>query len=166
MANSDQPFGFRFAKTTHGGPPQLTKYKSTAAAIYPGDYVKKDGSGRILTVTAVSDSGMGVAASYGDATADNEIYVFDDLQNTIFEAQVDDGTLTDDTAIGNFFDIIATTGDTTTLQGKQEVDGDGSAEDTLVLLGLVNRPDNAWGTNCNVYVQFRVDTQTTVILGT
>ncbi len=166
MANADRPFGFRFAYTTHSGPAQLTKYKSTAAAIYPGDYIKKDGSGRILTVTAVSDSGFGVAMSYGDATAGNEIYVYDDLPNTVFIAQVDDGTLTDDTAIGNFFDIIATTGDTTTLQSKQEVDGDGSAEDTLVLRGLVDRPDNAWGTNCKVYVQFRVDTQATVILGT
>jgi hypothetical protein len=166
MANADRPFGFRFHSTRHGGPPQLTEYKSTAAAIYPGDVVKKDGSGRILAVTAAADNPMGVAASYGDATAGNVIQVYDDLLNTFFEVQVDDATLTDDTVIGNFYDQTVTTGDTTTLQSKQELDGDASAQDTLTIRGLVNRPDNAWGAWAKVIVQIRVDSQAPVIAST
>ena len=166
MANVDWPHGFKFAYTTHGGPPQITKYLSTAAKIFPGDYVKKDGSGRVLAVTAVADNGIGVAASYCPATAGSDIYVYDDLANTVFECQADDATLANDTQNGNFFDIIVTTGDTTTLQGKQELDGDASAEDTLVLVGIYDVPNNAWGANVRVYVQFRVDANATVIATT
>ena len=43
MANQDRPYGFRFAMTTHGGEPRITKMLSDgSAAIYPGDLVKKE----------------------------------------------------------------------------------------------------------------------------
>lgn len=163
MANLDNPFGFRMAYTKTGAPARLTSYKSTAAIIYPGDTVKKDGSGRILSAdTLATDIPMGVAASYAPAVAGSEIFVYDDLENTVFEVQVDDGSITDDTQIGNFFDLILTTGNTTTLQSKQEMDGNASVRDNLVLVGLVDRPENAWGTNCNVYVQFVIDANASV----
>lgn len=166
MDNVDFPMGFKFAYTKHGGPPRLTKYLSTAAIIYPGDTVYKDGSGRILSVTDDQQAPIGVAANYVPAVADSEVFVYDDLTNTIFEVQVDDGTLTDDTANGNFFDQTVVTGDTVRRTSKHELNGDSSAEDTLVLEGLVNRPGNAWGLNCNVLVSFRVDSQTQVIAAT
>lgn len=158
MANLDAPIGFRMAYTKTGAPARLTSYKNTAVAIYFGDVVKKDGSGRVLSAdTLATDIPMGVAASYVSATGEQTVSVYDDLANTIFEVQVDDGSITDDTQIGNFFDLILTTGNTLTLQSKQEMDGDASTRDNLVLIGLVDKPGNAWGTNCNVYVQFVID---------
>lgn len=166
MANVDWPHGFRFAYTKHGGPPRITKMLSTAAIIYPGDLVKKDGSGRVLTITAAADNPIGVAASYCPATAGSEVYVYDDLANTIFECQSDDATIADSTQNGNFFDVVVTTGDTTTRQSKHELDGDASAEDTLTLIGIVEKPGNAWGANVSVYVQVRVDANAGVIATT
>lgn len=162
MANADKPFGFRFHSTTHGGPPKIGKYKNTAVAIYPGDAVHLDGSGRVNSI-ASTETPMGVALNYVSSTADQDVYVYDDLTNTLFEVQADGDDISDDTKIGLFFDITATTGNTTTLQSKQELDSDASAEDTLVLLGKVNRPDNAWGEFVDCIVRFRADELTTVL---
>ena len=166
MANIDRPRGYLLGYTKHGGPPQVTTYKSTAAIIYPGDLVKKDGSGRILAITAVTDNPIGVAKSYAAAVAGTEVFVFDDLANTVFRTQIDDGTITDDTSNGNFFDTTFVTGDTVTGLSKMELDGDSSGDDTLTLVGLVNEPDNAWGTNAEVYVEVRVDANASVIATT
>jgi hypothetical protein len=167
MANQDRPYGFRFAMTTHGGEPRITKMLSDgSAAIYPGDLVKKDGSGRILSITGQGDNPNGVANTYVAATADAAVYVYDDLVNTIFTAQMDGADVTDDTSNGNFFDVVVTTGDTTTLQGKQEIDSDDSADDTLLLIDKVDRVDNAWGANVECYVKVRVDANANVIATT
>jgi len=167
MANVDFPMGYKPVQTSTGVSPRVTTYKSDGSAIiYPGDLVKKDGSGRVLSITAAADNPFGVAATYAAATAGTEVQVYDDLDNTLFEVQVDDGTLTDDTAIGNYFDTTFVTGDTTRLISKQELDGDSSADDTLRLVGLASRPGNAWGTNANVIVQVRVNESATVIATT
>jgi hypothetical protein len=169
MANADFSMGFKPVMSLTGGPPVIlpnTQKSDGSAAIYPGDALKRNGSGRWLTLTAVSDNPQGVAGNYvavSDTTTELKVY---GLRETIFEAQVDDGSITDDTQLGNYFDLTVTTGDTTRLISKQEVDGDASAEDTLVLWGKVNRPDNAWGTNVNVYVKFRVDADADVIANT
>lgn len=165
MANPDKPFGLRVAYTTHGGPPRLTKYKNTAAAIYPGDAVHLDGSGRVNTISS-TETPMGVAANYVSATADQDVFVYDDLANTVFMIQADGADLADDTVIGNFYDLLCTSGDTTTLQSKFELDSSASAEDHLIVLGKVDTPDNAWGANVNVYVKIRTDTQAQVIAAT
>ena len=157
MANPDKPFGFRFHSTRHGGPPRVTKYKNTAVAIYPGDVVHLDGSGRVNSITD-GEAGMGVALNYVSATAGQDVYVMDDLQNTLFTVQCDGADIADDTAIGNYFDITVTTGNTTTLQGQQELDTSDSTHDQLQLIGLVNKPGNDWGIHADVIVRFHVDT--------
>jgi hypothetical protein len=160
--NADKPQGLRFAYTTHGGPPKITKYKSTGTtAIYPGDYLIL-ASGRVSTVTN-DENGMGVALSYTSTTADQDVFVYDDLDNTVFTIQVDDGTLTGDTVIGAYYDIEETVGSTVTFQSRQELDGDDSAAVTLEVLGLVPKHGNAWGTNCELYVRVHVDTRIGVV---
>jgi hypothetical protein len=167
VANTDAPRGLTNPQTTHGGSPRITAYKNTAAAIYPGDLVKKDGSGRVLSITDDADNPIGVAASYVSATGGQTVYVYDDLQNTTFEVQVDDNSITDDTAIGNFFNVTINTGDTTRFTSKHELDGDETDEATLVLVEMVNRPDNDDSlTNNKVRVRVRVDSQTSVIATT
>lgn len=167
MANVDFPMGYKAVSTVHGGPPRIGTYKSDGSAIiYPGDLVKKDGSGRILTITGAADNPLGVAATYAAATAGAEVQAYDDLVNTEFEVQVDDATLADDTVIGNYFDTSVTTGDTTRLRSKQELDGDASAQDSLRVLRLAGHPGNAWGANANVIVQIRVTEAAPVIATT
>jgi len=150
MANADRPFGFRFGYTLHGGPPHIGVYKNTAVAIYPGDLVHLDGSGRVNSI-AETETPMGVAKNYVSATADQNVLVYDDLTNTIFKVQADGADIADDTKIGLFFDPVTTTGNTTTLQGKQELDSDASAEDTLILMGKVDLPNNAYGEFVEVF---------------
>ena len=157
MANADKPFGFRFAYTLHGGPPRISTYQCTAGIIYPGDHVALDGSGRCATL-ADGEAGFGVAASYVTAVADQIVYVYDDLVNTVFTVQCDAAGVSDVNVGHNiFYDILTTTGDTTTLQSKQQLDVSNSDSDTLEIMGLVDRPDNAWGIYCDVYVMFHVN---------
>jgi hypothetical protein len=160
MANVDFPMGYKPVMSLTGGPPVIMpgdRYSDGSAAIYPGDPLKKDGSGRYLTVTAATDSPVSVAANYIAASDTTTVLQMYGITNTIFEVQSDDATLADDTQIGNFFDMTITTGDTTRLTSKHELDGDASAQDTLILVGKAERPGNAWGANVNVLVKFRVD---------
>jgi len=142
MANSNNPTGFTKPRTTTGGPPSIGKYTATAAIIYPGDAVTFDGSGAVKSIidatknTAVP---MGVAATYAAASA--TVYVYDDLANTTFECQVDDTNVTS-ADIGNLFDLITDTGDTTRLTSKQQLDGSDSVQDNVRVIELVNRVDN------------------------
>ena len=162
MANADKPFGFRFAYTLHGGPPAIHTYLNTAAIIYPGDPVYLDGAGRVAFCTH-DLAPMGVAMNYVSATADQTVYVYDDLVNTIFTVQTDNAEPSANTKIGLFYDVLATTGDTVTHQSKHEMDGDATDTDTLELIGLVDRPDNAWGLYGDVYVRFHVNSQIQII---
>lgn len=166
MANADRPFGFRFGYSIHGGPPHIGMYKNTAVAIYPGDVVHLDGSGRVnsvLTADIATDVPIGVAINYVDGTADQDVFVMDDLANTIFKVQADGADIADDTQKGTFFDILMTTGNTTTLQGKQELDSSNSVEDHLILLDKVGLPNNAYGEFVEVYVKIRTDALTNVV---
>jgi hypothetical protein len=173
MANVDFPMGFKAVGTWTGGPPVLLPgphYSDGTAAIYPGDVIKPSGSGTYLTITAVSDNPVAVAANYiavSDTTTELKLY---SLRETIFEVQADGSTLTSSvgpTKIGTYFDIATiVTGDTTRLISQLELDDDASAEDTLILLSKTNRPDNAWGANVNVLVKFRVDADADVIANT
>lgn len=167
MANVDFPMGYKPVATTHGGPPRQSTYKSDGSAIiYPGDLIRKDGSGRVLTMTAATTTPFAVAASYAAAVAGTEIQAYDDLVNTEFEVQVDDATLADDTVIGNYYDTTVTTGDTVRLRSTQELNGDASDEDTLRVLRLATRPDNVWGLNANVIVQIRATEMAPVVANT
>jgi hypothetical protein len=156
MANADKPAGFRFGYTLHGGPPHITKWISTAAIIYPGDIVSTDGAGLVLSM--ISDAvPIGVAMNYGAVAGTKDIYVMDDLVNTVFITQADGADLSSHAMQGLYYDVIQTTGSTTTGRSIQELESGDSTHDTLELVGLVERPDNAWGEFCDVYVKIHVD---------
>jgi hypothetical protein len=169
MANADFPMGFKIVGTWTGGPPVILPgdhYSDGTAAIYPGDAVKASGSGTYVTITATNDNPVAVAANYiaiSDTTTELKLY---SLRENVFEVQADGSTLTSSvgpTKIGTYFDLTVTTGDTTRLISKQELDDDASTSDTLILLSKANRPDNAWGANVNLLVKFRVDADADVI---
>ena len=162
MANVDKPNGFRFAYTTHGGPPTIHKYTNSAVLLYPGDLVHIS-SGVVESIIS-TETPMGVALNYASATGGETVYVMDDLTNTVFKVQADGALAV--TQIGDYFDVTCTAGDTTTLQGQQELDVDATAEDQLLLIGKVDEPNNAWAANVNVYVKIRTDSQATVLTAT
>lgn len=142
MANLDSPFGFRpINNGTAGTAPRLTKYSVKAStAIYEGDLVGINTTGAIIGYTTTdADAGdiVGVAAHHVAAAAtDRSLLVYDDPEQ-LFEAQADDNSLT---AVGDYlfkyFAAVKTTGNTTTLQSKHEIDGN-TATATLAANNVV-----------------------------
>ena len=163
MANSDNPLGFRVLTPD----PHTREVASDGSAeIGRGDLVKHDGSGQTLTITNVADNPFGVAVSHVAAVAGTKYLVYDDLAHTEFEAQIGDASLADATQNNNFFDVVITTLDTVTGNSKMEIDGDASAQDTIIVLDKINHPNNNWGTNVKVRCKIRVNTEAPVIATT
>lgn len=129
MANIDSPNGMRAVKAKYGAAPQRRKYLVKAAvAIYEGAPVCLNTTGNIVAYTttlAIKGQVVGVAdQSVIAGAADRSCFVLDDPQQ-LFEMQSDDNTislLTD--YLGKVFTFTnATTGHTTLLHSKAEIDG-------------------------------------------
>jgi len=157
---ADKPMGFRPAYTTHGGPPSVEQCKiSGGVVIYQGDVLIME-TGRVLTLTSTSTSPYGVAGAFTDSTDwDTRIPVYNDLKNTIFIAQTDASAILGTSLCGPeiHYDIAAATGSTISGLSNYEIDDNASNCDHLYIIDKVNRPDNAWGANVDVYCKFLVD---------
>lgn len=177
MANQDIPVGLKPVKTLSGAPwnGKVNVYyipASDATEMFKGDAVKSAGSadatGMFPTVAQVTagDAIRGVIVGFGtdpniminpdapNAThraASTAMYclVVDD-PNVIFEIQEDSvgGALTVDD-VGLSVDLTVGTGNTVTGLSGMEIDSSSKiiTAATLKLLRLVNREDNALGTN-------------------
>ena len=124
--NKDWPRGFWPAKTKHGGPPQVSRYyTSGTATIYRGDIVIQTSgtlaeSGNLTRLTGTTDADRiaGVCqtfTTYGSAGASDgnplaEIFVYDDLENTIFIAQCNSSATTANTCLGDLHPVQAAWG--------------------------------------------------------
>lgn len=190
MANSDNATGLTLARQqgsgAHGG--NVNRYVALAAtgtAIYVGGLVKPAGTADadgVMDVTgnvATGDAVLGVVVGIEPVTADSKIYreastlryvyVADD-PNALFEVQEDSvGAAMAVTAVGNSADLASFTGGST-ASGKSAIEidsstataaGDGTQD--VVIVGLVQRPDNAIGDNAKWLVRlnnhFFVDAQ-------
>lgn len=133
MANPNIGFGFRALTNPSGTAAQCNKYTaSTAAAIYPGEWVCLDaGIAKVATSTLVSAGKLlGVASNYIPTTATGtgkDLWVFDD-PNQEFECR-HDGTSTQVAATGTVGWMFAITSEpsyadvnTTTLQADAKID--------------------------------------------
>lgn len=190
MANPDNASGLKPLRYLSGAPyngAANTYYvpASDSTPIYIGGLVKPAGSGDadgIMSVTgnvATGNAVIGVvvgvvpvtasSTTYREASTARYVQVADD-PNLVFGIQEDSvGGALAATAIGNAADIIGFTGGSaTTGRSSLQLDsstatasGDGT-EDVLVI-GLVQRPDNAIGTNAKWLVRlnnhFNVDGQ-------
>jgi len=171
MANSDDARGLIPRYMDNGQPlPDLVKLRSTTAtAVFEGDLIKIGSNGRHIAITDDADNPTHIAREYVASTEASDT-LFDAMPlnaSLVCEIQVDDATLADATSNGAYFDVInESTGSTTSGMSQMELDGDASAEDTFELIGLVNRPDNAWGLNAKVYVKVRVNANAQVIATT
>lgn len=164
MANADRPKGF-IPVVIRGG--DIVEVKSDGSAIiYTFDPLKKDGSGRYLSITDDADVPTHIAISSAPATAGTTVSAVELKPGNRYLCQADDDSIADDTQNGNFFDIAVTTGNATTLISGMELDGDASAEDTLRLIGIDDRTDNAFGANVDLIVEFRVSADAQVITTT
>ena len=128
MSNLDAPLGFRAVENGVAGVvPRLRAYSAKAStAIYEGDLVAINSTGLVQgysATDAIAGDLLGVAAHpVTAAQTDREILVYDDPEQ-LYEVQADDASLT--VAADYLFKLFApvtTSGNTTTLQSKQELD--------------------------------------------
>lgn len=190
MPNSNAPMGLRPVRYLSGSPYNgaVNRYfvpSTDATAIYIGGLVKPAGSADangVMTVTGNVSTGNAVvgvvvgvqpvtadSTTYRAASTDRYVYVADD-PDLVFEIQEDGvgGSLAA-TSVANAADIIGFTGGSTSTglsslmldSSTATAAGDGT-EDVLIV-GLVQRPDNEIGTTAKWLVRlgnhFYVDGQ-------
>jgi len=168
MANKDRRYGFIPAYTTHGGPPNMRKYYTDgSAAIYIGDCVTKVAGGQVKATTADTELVFGVAASFTESTAvTTEVQVYDDTENTIFQAQCAGSTIAGSCLTNLFYDLNIGTASTVLQSSEMEVADGGSTQDTILVIDKVDREDNAWGLNVDVYCKIHVNPNNPIIVHT
>lgn len=176
MANKDRAAGLIPAKHSAGGTPQrLSDYRIAdgyGTSIYRGDLVKSSGTGRQVNKAGTTDVCVGVFMGCQYNRSDGSVvfsnhwpastaiqsgteafaYVMDD-PGMLFEAQAD-GDL-QDTNIGSMAPSVNnTSGDDATGTSRLELDSSGIAASSkqLKIMELVQRADNAYGTNAKVLV--------------
>lgn len=178
MANSDTPFGFKPVKHLLGAPwnGKVSTYYipvGNATALFKGDAVKSTGSadatGKFPGVVqaAAGDVIRGIIIGFGDNpytmthpdTPNRDylpistaayVFVVDD-PFVVFEIQEDSvGNNMDADMLGLQTDIVVGTGSTSTGKSAMELDSSDTATalGQCKLLRVIDREDNALGTNC------------------
>jgi len=157
MANTNGPFGLRPSRQKTGEATETTEYNMAdahATAISIGDAVKVVGGYVVICATDDTPAGVFVGCNYtngvgdyvvsksfpGDASATNiKALVLDDPA-TKFHIQHDTALV--ETQVGDTFGLTIVAGDATIGVSKTTLNSTGTV---WRLLGLVDRPDNAWG---------------------
>ena len=170
MANSDTPRGFRPVRHLTGGTIRQSTYPMASAYntnVFSGDVVALvSGGGVALAAAGARFIGVFAGVNYTDAAGkkqyskywpantvatDIEAQVYDD-PNIVFGVQSAGSTVAAD--VGELADHVAGTGSTTTGQSAHELNGTTSTGAAgFRVLGKINEPDNAYGTNVNLEVQ-------------
>ena len=171
MANADAPRGFWPLRHLSGGSMARTSPYTIASTygtnIFRGDVAKLVAGGGIELAAAgdrfigvfdgvqytASDGSMKYAKYWPASTTATAItaYVYDD-PNILFGVQSAGSTVAAD--VGNIGDHVAGTGSTTTGISAHELNGTTSTSDAgWRVLGKIESPDNAYGTNVNLIVQ-------------
>ena len=117
---TDTPYGFR----PYGECLRVSSYSmdASAAAMYPGDCMIIEADGAVAPGTTNSTAIVGAAAMYSATGTAATVLIYDHPDQR-FHAQDDGDTgIMTATSLGARALIVATTGDTTTLQSKQEID--------------------------------------------
>lgn len=169
MANADVARGFWPLRHLTGGTIRTSEYaiaSTYGTNIFKGDVVKLVAGGGIELAAAgnrfvgvfngvsyTKSNGEKVFSQYWPAsTTATEIKasVFDD-PNIVFGVQSAGSTVEAD--IGNLGDHVAGTGSTTTGNSAHELNGStGTGVGGFRVLGKIDAPDNAYGTNVNLEV--------------
>lgn len=135
-AATDNPFG----AMPYGKVERIRPYlkDSGAVAIYPGDFVTLETDGGIGVATASQALILGVAAEYSAASTEKTDFLVYDDPNQLFAVQDDgDTTAMTEASIGTNVDLIVTTGDTTTLRSRHEIDSSSVATTATLALKVI-----------------------------
>lgn len=145
MANQDRPQGFQ----PKGEPIRVNAYQA-GGTIYPGDAVKQDANGQVVSASA-GDALLGVAL--GKAVSGEDVQVADDPDQE-FVVQADGADVDAQTDINLNYDIVATAGSSAYNISRMELDSDTGATTSaqLRLLGIDKREDNALGAQVDCIV--------------
>lgn len=149
MANVNRPCGF----WPVGVPLRMTKYPSTAVALYPGDMLKMTSSGQVA-VAAAGDLCLGSCMSYVPAAGGDVLVA--DHPDQLFGAQVAAAEIDALTDMFNTADIVATAGNSTYKVSRHAVDGStqsGSATAQVRILDIEPVVGNALGQYVRVIVR-------------
>ena len=164
MANTDFPSGAIPIKYKNGKSLQneVATISATNAAIYPGDTLElhTDGYARVIETTTPTKV-LGVAAEYKAANSGGEVNYYP-AQDLVFRMQGDGSDIDAQTDFDLTYAITNTTGDTTTLRSKQEIDTDATdATDYPVIIRKVASTQdyvaNALGANVELICEFNDD---------
>lgn len=120
MANPDRPNGFRAVPPFLGT--SLYQKDASASAIYQGDFVIGEADGSIDVATAGATGLIGVADGYTVASTADSLVVHDAIDQVYVGQDDGAGTTPAQTHVGNNADILATAGDSTLKQSRQEID--------------------------------------------
>lgn len=148
MANVARPQGAR----PKGMPLRENEYLS-GGAVYPGDFVKLDATGRVV-VAAAGDALLGVSNSYASAAA-LKMNVWDDPEQ-LFIVQSDTASAAAQADIGDNANILASSPDSTYKVSRHKLDSStiatGNAARQLKILGAEARPNEAFGGGYQDYI--------------
>jgi hypothetical protein len=158
MANVDNPVGFYPVKQIGGETFPMHRFiVTTGQIVYRGDLLVMLDAGTVSA--AAANDGVkciGVAAEYVNDAASaggKEVLVYFSPM-TVFGIQCDTGTAV--AQLGTIFHTanhVATTGDTVTKLSKHELDSsDLGTGSQMRVIGLVDKPGNAWGEHADVEV--------------
>ena len=176
MANTNSPFGFKPVSHLIGGPGNWTVKTYSIASGYAadigmGDPVEQTGTADNVQLAAAGNAdNLGIFAgveytdsngraqwseSWTSGTTGTNIkakIIVDPY--VIYEVQADSAAAND---IGALADWVA--GSVSSVNGRSgaylEVSSTATSGKSMVVLGKVDRPDNAFGAYCKVYAMFR-----------
>jgi hypothetical protein len=185
MANTNAPFGLRPIKHVAGGQIRTSEYSIASAygtSIYTGDVVELTGTGRNVEKAAaanvdnigvfagcryVNSKGEQVFSQYWPASTtatDIVAFVYDD-PNLVFECQADGAVAAE---MQLLVDWNVGTGSTTTGQSGLYAVVSGTSATTggsLRVMGLIDRPGNAYGSYAKIEVMFAEHVLSRVVSG-
>ncbi len=147
MANTDRPRGAE----PYGELKNCSPY-TAGGTIYPGDFVMKENTGKVIVATATAAL-LGVALN--KAADGEEVRVADDPDQK-YIVQADGADIDAQTDILLNYDILATAGNSAYNRSNHELDSDtGAATATLPLklLAIDPRVDNALGAQVDCIVK-------------
>lgn len=132
----DTPFG----AMPHGPVLRVGSYykDSSAAAIYPGDFVILESDSGVAPSGTSSNALIGVAAMYSPAsTEENNFLVYDHPMQEFVVQDDNDTTAMTRTSEGFRCDLVTTTGNTSTLRSNHELDSSSAAVTSTLPIQIV-----------------------------
>lgn len=149
MPNPNAPFGAIPVRKLDGGNIVASKYTLASGQVaYRGDFLTLGAAGTVSVATAGAEL-IGVAAEYVDATGGaKSILVYDD-PSIVFAVRAGSTTAINSDDVGINANIGAGAGNTATKISGHYLDASTKATTNtlnLRVLGLLERPDNDWGT--------------------